>query len=118
MKSKAVKLLCLAAVLCMLLTFTACGTAGTYVLSELEFSGIKYDADDLEELGLDAGDCYIKLNSDGTGTLCLFGECEAIQWEDDRFWLTGEEDDPVPFELDGSRLTIEYEGESLTFTKE
>ena len=118
MKNTVTKLLCVLMVVAMVLTFAACGKAGTYVLSEAKIDGEKYDADELEELGLDPDDCYVELNSDGTGEVCLFGEEVDIEWEDDEMWPEDDEDEVLEFEIDGKELTLEYEGEELIFTKE
>jgi len=118
MKNTITKLLCVAMVLCMLLTFTACGVAGTYVLSEAKINGEKYDLDEMEDLGIDPDDCYIELKSDGTGEVSLFGEETDIEWEDDEMWPEDDEDDVLEFEIDGDELILEMEGQELIFVKE
>ena len=120
MKNMITKLLCVAMVLCMVLSLSACGflVAGTYTLSGAEIQGEEYDADDLESLGLDPDECYIKLEADGTGEVNLFGDEMDIEWKDDEMWPEDDEDDIQEFEIDGKDLILEYEGEKLIFTKE
>lgn len=117
MKNTITKLLCVAMVLCMLLTLAACGNAGKYVLSAAKIDGEKYDADELEEIGLDPEDCYIELKADGTGEVSLFGDEEDIEWKGNEMWPEDDEDDVQEFDIDGKELTIEMDGQKLIFTK-
>lgn len=107
--------LCVALTVCMMLTLAGCGVAGRYVLLEMSYGGISVSA---EEAGMDADDCYIELESDGTAVMALNGEETDMEWEDDEIWAVGEEDSKAEFEIDDDILTIEVEGVEMVFEKD
>lgn len=109
------RILCMALMVCMLLTLAGCGVAGRYVLKEMSYSGISLDA---ETAGLSSDKCYIELKSDGTGVMSLNGKENDMEWKDGQIWIEGEEDNKVDFEIEDDALTLEIEGMKMIFEKE
>jgi len=129
MKKTFLKLLLVAAlVLALPLTLAACGSkggaeyAGTYKFYSMEYAGETMTAADLEDLGMDPDsfDFSITLEANGDFTMSAMGESvegtykvsgTKITFNADGF--SGDES----YELDGDYLTIEYEGDSVTFKR-
>lgn len=113
-------LLTLAMLLGIMLCASGCKllTAGTYYFYEMEEGGETYDADDLEEMGMDPDEfCILELEADGTGTMTFMGEEADIEWDSDEIWVEDEKDDAVEYKLSGSKITLEIEGTELTLKK-
>jgi len=108
-------ILCAALILSMALTFAGCGVAGRYVLKEMSYGGVSLSA---EDAGIDPDDCYIELEANGTGTMCMDGEKNDMEWEDGEIWAVGEEDSKADFEIDDGELILEIEGIEMVFEKE
>lgn len=124
MKNTVSKLLCIALILCMVMSFAACGLiqglmyAGTYTLTSAEIGGQEFDASSLSYIGMDPDDCYIKLEADGTAEVNLFGEKADMEWEGNEIWLESDPDDKQEFEIDGKDLILAIGTEKRVFTKE
>lgn len=119
MKRTVKALLAMALIAAMLFALVACGGSksdivGTWKLSSMEEDGDAVDLDSLEELGLT---CTLKVKSDGTAVLDLFGDTTDLKWEDGKMWATGEEDFTVSYKLSGNKLILEEGGEKLVFKK-
>lgn len=107
--------LCVALIVCMVLTMAGCGVAGRYVLVELSYSGVSVSA---EDAGMDADNSYVELESDGTAVLCLDGDKTDMLWDDDQIWAAGKEDSKAALTVDDGVLTIEVDGIEMVFEKE
>lgn len=119
MKRTVKALLAMALIAAMLFALVACGGSksdivGTWKLSSMEEDGDAVDLDSLEELGLT---CTLKVKSDGTAVLDLFGDTTDLKWEDGKMWAAGEEDFTVSYKLSGNKLILEEGGEKLVFKK-
>lgn len=115
MKKIISRVLCIAMILSLLLTFAACGASGTYSLEKVSYGGVSLDA---EAAGFEDGKFYIELSSNGTAVMCFNGEKEDMEWEDGQIWAVDEPDGKVPFELDDDELIIEIEGVEMVFVKD
>jgi len=126
MKKSVRMILCLALVLASLFCLVACGggsgskssVAGKYKFYSMTMEGETFKASDLEDLGMDPDDIYLKLNKDGTGVMVMPGEDEMdMEWEGDEIWPEGEEDEAVEFSVKGGKLTMEQDGVEMVFKK-
>ena len=52
--------------------------------------------------------------SDGTGIVDMAGDKEEFEWKDNKITADGEE---ISFTLDGNKLTLEQDGETMVFSK-
>lgn len=114
MKRTAKILLSVLLILSMLACLAACGSkgpSGTYNLVSMEMDGEKVDADMLAEYGLEV---TITFNSDGTGNIDMMGDKEEFEWKDNKIMADGDE---ISFQLDGNKLTLEEDGETMVFSK-
>lgn len=107
MKPRIIALVLLISLLC------GCSAAGTYNFQCMEADGITYDAASVE----DPEGCYVKLLDDGSGILSIFGEAILIGWEEGKLWPASDPSDAIEFQLSGSTLILEYEGQKLIFSK-
>ena len=117
MKLIAIRTLCIATLLCLLFSLSACGSDGTYTISEIKFGDDTFNTEAIKERELDPETCYITLASDGTGVICLFGETALIEWEGNVIWPAGNKGQAYPFQLEGNKLTLEKDGDTLIFTR-
>jgi len=129
MKKYLRSILCLLMALSVVFCFAACSDkeddedeedegssiAGTYVLDSMESDGEEMTAEDLEDVGISPEAFYIVLDEDGTGTSCIEGDEEEIEWDDEE--LTDSTGESVSYTVKGSKLTIEIEGMTMTFKK-
>lgn len=114
MKKTAKILLSVLLILSVLTCLAACGSkgpSGTYNLVSMEMDGEKVDADMLEEYGVEI---TITFNSDGTGNIDMMGDKEEFEWKDNKIIADGDE---ISFQLDGNKLTLEDDGETMVFSK-
>ncbi|MGM9552934.1 MAG: lipocalin family protein [Faecousia sp.] len=114
MKRTAKILLSVLLILSILSCLAACGSkgpSGTYNLVSMEMDGETIDADTLKGFGVEV---TITFNSDGTGTLAMSDEKEEFTWKDNTITADGEE---ISFTLDGNKLTLEQDGETMVFSK-
>lgn len=114
MKRTAKILLSVLLILSILSCFAACGSkgpSGTYNLVSMEMDGETIDADTLKEFGMEV---TITFNSDGTGSIVMADEKEEFEWKDNKIIADGEE---ISFQLDGNKLTLEQDGETMVFSK-
>ena len=120
MKRTITILLTLAMLLSIMLCASGCKilTAGTYYFYEMEEDGETYDADDLEEMGMDPDEfCILELEADGTGTMTFMGEEVDIEWDNKEIWPEDDEDDTIEYEKDGNKIILEIEGTELILKK-
>ena len=125
MKKTAKILLCLVLVISLSATLIACGgsddISGRYSISAMEMNGTKVEGELLETtlsmLGLSGSDMFVELNADGTGTMSILGQTQALEYADGQIWPTNNAAAKVPFEVDGNDLTIAVEGYTMTFSK-
>ena len=118
MKNNSAKLFCVIIILGLLLTLAACNREDTYVLRYMEVDGTRHALSDLDTRDTKAEDSFIKLNTDGTGEVCLFGEKIVIEWDGEKMWPVTNDDDIAAFNIDGNFLTLELNSEKLIFVKE
>ena len=114
MKRTAKILLSVLVILSILACLAACGSkgpSGTYNLVSMEMDGEKVDADMLKEYGLEV---TITFNADGTGNVNMMGEKEEFEWKGNTITADGEE---INFTLNGNKLTLEQDGETMVFSK-
>lgn len=114
MKRTAKILLSVLLILSILSCLAACGSkgpSGTYNLVSMEMDGETIDADTLKEFGMEV---TITFNSDGTGSIDMAGDKEEFEWKGNTITADGEE---IEFRLDGSKLTLEQDGETMVFSK-
>ena len=114
MKRPAKILLSVLLILSILSCLAACGSkgpSGTYNLVSMETDGETIDADTLKEFGMEV---TITFNSDGTGSIDMAGDKEEFEWKGNTITADGEE---IEFRLDGSKLTLEQDGETMVFSK-
>ena len=114
MKRTAKILLSVLLILSILSCLAACGSkgpSGTYNLVSMETDGETIDADTLKDFGMEV---TITFNSDGTGSIDMAGDKEEFEWKGNTITADGEE---IEFRLDGSKLTLEQDGETMVFSK-
>ncbi|MDD6643182.1 MAG: lipocalin family protein [Firmicutes bacterium] len=114
MKRSAKILLSVLLILSILSCLAACGSkepSGTYNLVSMEMDGETIDADTLKEFGMEV---TITFNSDGTGSIDMADEKEEFEWKGNKIIADGEE---ISFQLDGNKLTLKQDGETMVFSK-
>ena len=121
MKSIAKILLCLLLVASLMLGLCACkkNLAGTYILSRIVFEdGTVLEGEELEYemeyvFDMKLSDTYLKLNEDGTGTICIYGFEQEIGYDESSIWYMMDMelgmylDDYYPMEFDEDGVPIE-----------
>lgn len=100
-------------VILAVLLLCGCSAAGSYQFERMEIGSTVYEAASLEN----TDNCYITLLEDGTGILCIFGESVLIGWDDNSLWPLSDPADVTAFTLEGSTLSLEYDGQRLVFCK-
>lgn len=119
--------LCLALVLGLLVSMSACDVlggnsdAGTYKLTSMEMMGMTLDVEALKtNFGMSDEDLdmFVELRKDGTATMKANGEETEMKWADGQIWPVEEPDDKVTFTIEEGVLTIDIEGVKMTFTKQ
>ena len=88
----------------------------TYRLSGATYAGEALGIEELSTLGLTPASCYIVLNTDGTGILCLEGQAMEIAWENGKMWDPANAEDVMPFTLNGNEITVVEDETTLIFT--
>lgn len=103
----------------VVMSFSACGTRvdkhriGVYNIESQEVFGQIVDGDGLKLAGLEGG--RLELKKKGKGTLSLGGQTIDITWNNE----TIKEDDQVlPYTINGDLLTIEINDGKLNFKKQ
>lgn len=122
--------MCLALVLCALLSFGACkknaasqipattvpaNTASIYYLSGVSYGQEVYPTDQL--LISDPADTYIYFDGNGFGILCIDTFEEYFEYADGQLWYELDPDTKVNYSLSGNALTLEQDGYKIVFTK-
>lgn len=129
------KLLCLVIVLCMAMSFAGCAgilssggdsvkstksIAGTYAIYEMTTDGETMTIEELEntaeyyEITLEEL-CYLQLNKDGTGELCVMGDATDLEWDEDYIWLNG--DERISYTVFGNKISLEKDDTEMIFKK-
>lgn len=116
MRKNTLKILCLALVVCCIMSLAACSLAfGKYTLSEASMGGMKIS---VAALGMDPDDCYLEMTPFGTAKFCMDGEMMDMKYAGGKIWPVEEgEDDAVNFEVKGSEIVMEMDGVEMIFTK-
>ena len=96
--------------------------AGTYQMVEMVSEDMTITREDLESMAqlsdMDPDEiCYLILNDDGTGFICLMGEEMDMAYADGEIWPVDAPDEKVPFTVSGNTLTIEQDGAKMVFKK-
>ena len=131
MKKYLHSVLCLLLAVCIVMCFAACDNkndqttkamAGTYKFQEMSRDGVTVTVEDLQEVAeyyeLDMDEfCYLTLNEDGTGVLCLMGQAADMVYDDTCIWAVGEEGEKIEYAFENSTFTLEYSGAKLIFKK-
>lgn len=119
--------LCLALVLGLLVSMSACAilggnsNAGTYKLSSMEMMGMTLDVEALKtNFGMSDEDLdmYVELRGDGTATMKADGEEAEMKWADGEIWPVEEPEEKAAFTIEDGVLTMEIEGVKMMFTKQ
>ena len=72
MRKNTLKILCLALVVCCIMSLAACSLAfGKYTLSEASMGGMKIN---VAALGMDPDDCYLEMTPFGTAKFYMDGD--------------------------------------------
>lgn len=87
---------------------------GYYDFFSANIDGEAFTAEELAELGVEAGFASLQLNEDGTGALILDGEAENFNWADGKLTADGES---VDYTLDGDKITISTEAYEMVFVR-
>ena len=129
MKHSAKRLMCIALVLCALLSFGACkknaapqvpaavpaNTASIYYLSGVSYGEEVYTADQL--LISDPAETYIFFDGNGFGILCIDTFEEYFEYADGQLWYELDPETKVNYSVSGNALTLEQDGYKIVFTK-
>lgn len=117
--------LCLILVLSTVLCMAACGgksIAGKYIIYSVDDGSQTIKGDDLDTIlsamGITVDSMYIQLNDDGTAEMSVFGETAEMAYEDGKIWPTETPDEKVAFTVEGDKLTLEAEGNTMVFRKQ
>lgn len=119
--------LCLALVLGLLVSMSACdilggnSDAGTYKLSSMEMMGMTLDVEALKtNFGMSDEDLdmYVELRKDGTATMKANGEEVEMGWADGEIWPVEEPEEKATFTIEEGVLTMDIEGIKMMFTKQ
>ena len=90
--------------------------AGDYRLSALTIDG-RDESDSIGTLNTVGLGCSMTVNEDGSGHLTAFGEEEDLVFAGDRMLLfIGKEG--LPFSLNGTELSFEYDGREIQMQKQ
>lgn len=92
------------------------GRAGVYRLTSATQNGEKRGGAELTQMESIGKLARLTLRSDGTGTMDLFGEETPLTWSEKSITANGKEI-PCSFAFAGGSLTIEAEGEQMSFAK-
>ncbi len=116
MKKNTLKLLCLAMVLCCVLSLAACSLAfGKYELASASMGGMTLNADMFADY---MGECYLEMTPFGTAKFAYGDEVLDMKYANGKIWPADEgEDEAVNFEIDGNKIHMEQDGMQLTFEK-
>ena len=116
MKKNTLRILCLAMVLCCILSLAACSLAfGKYELDSASMGGMSLSADMFAEY---MGECYIEMSPFGTAKLTYGGETMDMKYADGKIWPVEEgEEEAVNLEVKGNTITMEMDGMELVFKK-
>ena len=113
------KLLSILFIVVLITATTACGKnmIGTYKLLEMESSGQKLTAKELETLGIKM-ELVIKDNE--KAVFSIDSDKQELTYNDKEFIgnnvETGEKES-IPYQLDGNKIIMKKNGEKLTFQK-
>ena len=124
-------ILCLMLALSVVFCFAACSStndddeededdlSGTYIVYKFTYDGESYTAAEMEDLlDMDLEDVgCLELKKNGTGTLTIMEESQDIEWDEDKIWPEGDEDDCIYIDIDGDKITIEIDGDEMVFKK-
>ncbi len=108
------------------LTFAACGSGGSdappaaelpgsYTLSAIVRDGEETPPEDIALLTEKGLECSLLLETNGTGTLVLFGEETVLNWDEETI---STDEKSFPYTLEDGKITITDGDSSLTFTLE
>ena len=113
---KILSLVCLF-VFAIILTACSSGMKGTYKLVEMAAGEEKYDAKQLEALGIKM---ELVVKDDKTAEITMDGETITLTYNDKEFTgkdqTTGEEKS-IPYTVDGNKIILTDDGETMTFQK-
>lgn len=135
MKNTARKLLCAALALGILFCFCACGNGkekaeeeapvikknatGRYELTKIEWEdGTIASGEALQDSEDAMGDMYVKLYSDGTATLSLFGQVMDMEFSEDEMWQTDYENNSYDFSVRNGKVILKDGDDTYTFVKD
>ena len=113
--------LMLVLVISMVACLVGCGNkgpSGRYELASIEAEGITMDVETLKSMAGEEGEdfeMYIEFDRDGTGTVVLMNEKVSMTWDEKD--ITAEDEEPVPYKLNGREVTITADGVTMTFKK-
>ena len=117
---------CISLILCavMLLGMVAClagcgkSIAGRYDLILMKQGDMEIKFKEMMELTGKEVDAYLELNDDGTGLLKMDQDETKMKYADGKIWAEGEDEQKVPYKLDGSELSMEQDGMKMVFEKQ
>ena len=113
------KLLSILFIVVLITVTTACGKnmIGTYKLLEMESSGQKFTAKELETLGIKM-ELVIKDNE--KAVFSIDGDSQELTYNDKEFIAKNVETNEsrsYSYQFDGNKIIMEKDGEKLTFQK-
>lgn len=116
MRKNTLKILCLALVVCCIMSLAACSLAfGKYELDSASAGGMTLTAEMFKDY---MGECYIEMTPFGTAKFCMDGELMDMKYGNGKIWPVEEgEDEAVNFEVKGSEIIMEMDGMELIFKK-
>lgn len=86
--------------------------AGSYKMTGMTSDGEEQDMSELTQLGMIY---YLVLDADGTGYMEMFGERDALTWNDKA--ISGDDGSPAEYEYADGVLTVNADGDKLVFTR-
>lgn len=116
MRKNILRILCLAMVLCCILSLAACSLAfGKYELDSASAGGMTLTAEMFKEY---MGECYIEMTPFGTAKFAYGDEVLDMKYANGKIWPVEEgEEEAVNFKVEGLTITMEMDGMELIFKK-
>jgi hypothetical protein len=116
MRKNTLRILCLAMVLCCILSLAACSLAfGKYELDSASMGGMTLTAEMFKEY---MGECYVEMTPFGTAKFAYGDEVLDMKYANGKIWPVEEgEEEAVNFKVEGNKISMEMDGMELIFKK-
>ena len=116
MRKNTLRILCLAMVLCCILSLAACSLAfGKYELDSASMGGMTLTAEMFKEY---MGECSVEMTPFGTAKFAYGDEVLDMKYANGKIWPVEEgEEEAVNFKVEGNKISMEMDGMELIFKK-